>query len=354
MPGDHLCRLGGGTRINTFFTPEDKFSLNFDKETNVALLTQSGALGIIEIENLKNAISPRIIVSYGNQLDVDPCDLVDYFIRDSQIDVIGCYIEGFKPGAGRCFFDIARRSTKPVVVYKAGRTEAGRRATQSHTASIAGEYAVAQAAMKQAGLVVADTMIDHGDLIKIFALFSDFNVHGNRVAVIANAGYEKTSAADHLGHLRLAEFDEATRDDLQRILPDMVLPDPLLDLTPMADESVFEGCIDTVLGSEAVDALLISIVPQSSLIHTTDAEIENNPDNIAARIVRLVQYHKKPTVVSVNVISRADALYNALGKTLDMGGVPTFLTANRAMFCLNAFVRYRLLIKGGARSEWLK
>lgn len=345
---------GAGTRINTFLTPEDKFSLNFDKETNVALLTQSGALGIIEIENLKNAISPRVIVSYGNQLDVDPCDLVDYFSQDAKIDVIGCYIEGFKPGAGRRFFDIARRSAKPVVVYKAGRTEAGRRATQSHTASIAGEYTVAKAAMKQAGLIVADTMIDHGDLIKTFALFSDFNVQGNRVAVIANAGYEKTSAADHLGDLVLAEFDDATRNVLQRILPSVVLPDPLLDLTPMADDAVFEGCIETVLASDAVDALLVSIVPQSALIHTTDAEIENNPDNIAARIIRLVHRYKKPAVVSVNVISRADALYNTFGKTLDMGGVPTFLTANRAMFCLNAFVRYRLLQKSGVRSEWLK
>ncbi len=345
---------GPGTRINTFLTPEDKFSLSFDKETNVALLTQSGALGIIEIENLKNAISPKVIVSYGNQLDVDPCDLVDYFSRDDKIDVIGCYIEGFKQGAGRRFFDIASKITKPVVVYKAGRTEAGRRATQSHTASIAGEYAVAKAAMKQAGLIVADTMIDHGDLIKTFALLSDFNVPGNRVAVIANAGYEKTLAADHLGDLQLAEFNADTRGALQRILPSVVLPDPLLDLTPMADDAVFEGCVETVLASDTVDALLISIVPQSALIHTTDAEIENNPDNIAARIIRLVHRYKKPTVVSVNVISRADALYNAFGKAFDSGGVPTFLTANRAMFCLNAFVRYRLLQKSGSRSEWLK
>lgn len=344
----------GGKGLNTFFAPEEKFPLSFEKETNVALLTQSGALGIIEIENLKNAISPKVIVSYGNQLDVDPCDLINYFNTDPMVDVIGCYIEGFKAGAGRKFFNIAGSGSKPVIIYKAGRTEAGRRATQSHTASIAGEYAVAKAAMKQAGLIVADTMIDHGDLIKTFALLNSFHVGGNRVAVIANAGYEKTSAADNLGQLQIAEFDETTRESLQKILPAMVLPDPLLDLTPMADEAVFEGCIETVLQSDAVDALLISIVPQSALIRTTDAEIEQNPDNIAARITRLVHRYKKPTVVSVNVISRADALYNALGKTLDMGGVPTFLTANRAMFCLNAFVRYRLMRGAGQIAEWLK
>jgi hypothetical protein len=122
----------------------------------------------------------------------------------------------------------------------------------------------------------------------------------------------------------------------------------------MADDAVFEGCIKTVLASDAVDALLISIVPQSALLHTTDEEIEHNPNNIAARIIRLVHRFKKPTVVSVNVISGADAVYNNLGKTLDSGGVPTFLTANRAMFCLNAFIRFRMLRLGGALGEWLK
>jgi acyl-CoA synthetase (NDP forming) len=340
--------------INSFFVPEEKFSINFEKETRVALLTQSGALGFIEIENLKNAISPKVIVSYGNQLDVDPCDLVAFFQDDPMVDVIGCYIEGFKPYAGRRFFDIAGQSTKPVIVYKAGRTKEGRKATQSHTASIAGEYEVAKAAMKQAGLIVADTMIDHGDLVKTFALLNGFHVNGNRLVVIANAGYEKTIAADNLGHLQPARFDDTTTVKLKALLPPMALPDPLLDLTPMADDATFEGCIQAVLASDAVDALLVSIVPQSALLNTTDEEIARNPNNIAARIIRLVHQYKKPAVVSVNVVSGTDAVYNNLGKTLDSGGVPTFLTANRAMVCLNAFVRYRMLRQGGALGEWLK
>lgn len=340
--------------INSFFVPEEKFSIHFEKETNVALLTQSGALGLIEIENLKNAISPKVIVSYGNQLDVDPCDLVEFFQDDPMVDVIGCYIEGFKPFAGRKFFDVAGRSKKPVIVYKAGRTQAGQLAAQSHTASIAGEYAVAKAAMKQAGLIVADTMIDHGDLVKTFALLNDFEVRGNRLVVIANAGYEKTNAADNLGHMRLAAFDDETTRTLEELLPPMVVPDPLLDLTPMADDAVFEGCIRSVLSSDIVDALLVSIVPQSILLNTTDEEIRNNQDNIAARIIRLAHQYKKPIVVSVNVVSGTDAVYNNLGKTLDSGGVPTFLTADRAMFCLNAFVRYRMLRQGGRLGEWLK
>ncbi|BBO67777.1 CoA-binding protein [Desulfosarcina alkanivorans] len=345
---------GGDPGINTFFIPEEKFSLNLEKENKVAILSQSGALGIIEIDNLKNAISPKVIVSYGNQLDIDPCDLIAYFQNEPLVNVIGCYIEGFKPWAGRKFFNIVAESSKPVIVYKAGRTPAGRKATESHTASIAGEYAVARAAMKQAGAIVADTMIDHGDFIKTFALLHDFAVHGNRVAIIANAGYEKTYAADNLGDLRLADFDEKTMAALKAVMPPMVEPDPLLDLTPMADDEIFERAVETVLQSASVDVLVISIVPQSTLIHTTDEEIRNNPDNIAARIIRMVHRYKKPTLVSVCVASRADAVYNELGRTFDAGGVPTYLTANRAMLCLNAFVRYRLMRQTCSLGDWLR
>jgi len=340
--------------LNTFFIPEEKFRINLEKDRNVAILSQSGAMGIMEIYNLRNAISPKVIVSYGNQLDVDPSDLVQYFEDDPMVDVIGLYIEGFKPGAGRKFFDVTSRSRKPIVVYKAGRTEAGQLAAQSHTASMAGEYAVAKAAMKQAGLIVADSMIDHGDFIKTFALLNDFQVGGNRVAVIANAGYEKTYAADSLGDLVLAELDGQTIERLRGIIPPYVNAEPLLDLTAMVSDDEFERCIDIMLASPRVDALCISIVPQAQVLHTTDSEIEHFEKNIAARIVDTVHRHKKPVVVSVNVVSGADAVYNRFGQVMDSGGVPTYLTAERAMVCLNEFVRYRLVKERGRIGEWLR
>ncbi len=340
--------------INTFFVPEEKFHINDRNNSDVAILSQSGALGITEIYNLRNAISPMVVVSYGNQLDVDPGDLINYFEDDPSVNVIGCYIEGFKKGAGRKFFNCASKIKKPIIVYKAGRTAAGRKATESHTASIAGEYEVAKAAMKQAGLIVADTMIDHGDFIKTFALLKDFNVTGNRVAIIANAGYEKTYAADNLGNLVLSSFDSKTMETLTQLLPSYVKADPLLDLTAMASDEMFEKCIETVLKSSSVDGLFISIVPYSADIHTTDDEIDRENENIAARIVRIVHKYKKPAVVSVNVVSGSDAVYNKIGQILDSGGVPTFLTARRAMICLNEFIRYSLAKESNDFSEWLK
>ncbi len=345
----------GRTRgINTFFVPEEKFQLPKGKKQNVALLSQSGALGLTEIHNLQHAISPRAIVSYGNQLDVDPSDLIEYFSHDGQVDVIGCYIEGFKSGAGRRFFNVAEKIRKPVVVYKAGRTAAGQKAAQSHTASIAGEYEVAKAAFKQAGLIVADTMIDHGDFIKTFAMFNDFQLHGNRLAIVANAGYEKTYAADNLGGLELATLAPKTLQALSNALPAFVPAGTLLDLTPMADDEMFEQCVDIMLGAEEVDLLFISIVPHAVVLHTTDHEVERHRDNVAARIVKLVHKHRKPVAVSVCVASGIDAMYNKFGHILISNGVPTFLAADRAMACLNEFVRYRLTQKSRNFAEWLK
>ena len=340
--------------LNTFFIPEEKFSINLEGERNVAVLSQSGALGITEIYNLRNAISPKVIVSYGNQLDIDPSDLVQYFERDSSIDVIGLYIEGFKPAAGRRFFNTTAMCKKPIIVYKAGRTDEGRLATQSHTATIAGEYEVAKAAMKQAGLIVADSVIDHFDFIKTFALLHDLEVRGSRVAVIANAGYEKTYAADNLGELSLAELDAKTLEKLQKIIFPYVKAGPLLDLTGMATDEMFEQCVDVLLSSSRVDALCISIVPQAADIHTTDEEIDSYEENVAVRIVRMARLHKKPVVLSVNVVSGAGASYNRFGQVLETGGVPTFYTAERAMVCLNEFVRYHLIREKHLLSEWLK
>jgi len=346
---------GEGDGMNTFFIPEEKFSIDLErKDRNVAILSQSGALGITEIYNMRNAIAPKVIVSYGNQIDIDASDLANYFENNPVVDVIGFYIEGFRRGAGRKFFNTTRRSKKPIIVYKAGRTEAGKLAAQSHTASISGEYAVCKAAMKQAGLVVADTMLDHGDFIKTFALLHDFEVTGNRVAIVTNAGYEKTYAADNIGGLTLSVLDDETKSALVKVLPGFVKADTLLDLTAMASDELFERCIEILLRSKTTDALFISIVPQAQVIHTTDREIDGYKLNIAATIVEIVHRYKKPTVVSINVVSGSDAVYNKLGQVLDMGRVPTFLTAERAMVCLNEFIKYRTTKDSKAYSEWLR
>jgi 3-hydroxypropionyl-CoA synthetase (ADP-forming) len=324
--------------LNTLFIPEQKLEYRPKLESNVALLTQSGALGVTELDKLKSAIYPRVVVSYGNQLDVDPGDLAAYFQEDPDIDVLAFYIEGFKACGGRKFFDAVRHSRKPVIVYKAGRTDAGSRAAASHTASMTGDYKVALAAMEQAGAIVADHILDHKDLIKVFALMGDKQIRGRRVAGVVNAGFESTYAADNLGRLELAALSPQTVVELRQFLPAFVAINPFLDLTPMADDALFERCIELLLADDGVDCLFISIVPHTVMLRTTREEMEKETEHIAHRIIRQGKHSDKPIVVSVN----AGVMYNVLVETLEAGDIPSYTTAERAITALNRLVRYHL------------
>jgi 3-hydroxypropionyl-CoA synthetase (ADP-forming) len=349
----------GSKGINTFFIPEKKFKVDLSRKCNMALFSQSGALGLVEMAQLRHAVSPKVVVSYGNQLDVGPCDLISYWAKDPEIRVMGVYIEGFAEGAGRRFFDIASQGLKdrnfaPIVVYKAGRTVEGKMATQSHTASMAGEYAVAKAAMKQAGLIVADTMADHLGYIKTFSMLTDKKAYGMRCAVVTNAGYEKANAADNLGRLELAELDNKCQNRLSEILPDFVTVEPLLDLTPMVGDKLFVESIETLLQSDTVDCLLVSIVPHAGFLHTTDEEIEAYPDHIAAGIVELNKKMDKPLIVSLTATSGLDSEYNRMGQILESGGVPVFLSAEQAMRNLGEFERYHKIREQNLLEEWIR
>jgi len=323
---------------NTLFIPEEKLQYRPKHESNVALLTQSGALGVAELDRLKDAIYPRVVVSYGNQLDVDPGDLALYLQNDPDIDVLAFYIEGFKACGGRKFFDAVKTSQKPVIVYKAGRTDAGSRAAASHTASMTGDYKVALAAFEQAGAIAAEHILDHKDLIKAFALMGEKSVKGCRVAGVVNAGFESTYAADSIGNLELADLAPITREKLRETLPPFVGVHSFLDLTPMADDAVYERCVELLLDDPGVDCLFISIVPHTVMLHTKDNEMAAEQENVAARIIRQGKKADKPIVVSVN----AGTMYNVLSETLDEGGIPTFTTAERAMTALNRLVDYKL------------
>lgn len=328
--------------VNTFFLPERKFDFTPKVDGNAALITQSGAVAVTVLDHLRPAAYLRALVSYGNQLDVDPGDLIAYFDADPAIDAVAVYMEGFRPSGGRAFFDAARRAKKPIIVYKAGRTDAGSRAAASHTASMTGDYEVAKAAFLQAGVVVTEHILYLSDFLKCFALMGKREVSGRRVAGIVNAGFESTYAADSIGDLELPSFSEETAGTLRSILPPIVGINPFLDLTPMADDALFERCIELVLADPNVDVLFISIVPHTTALSTVKEEMESKEENLATRIIRQTERSAKPIVVSVN----AGDMYNLFVNTLEEGRVPTYPTARRAMQCLNTLVDWHLKRSG--------
>ncbi|HLW47189.1 MAG TPA: acetate--CoA ligase family protein [bacterium] len=187
----------------------------------VGLISQSGALMVSMYNRAHDAgIGFSSCVSLGNQADIDICDVLEYMVNDGGTASIAVYAEGFRDV--RRFLalaEAARERGKPLVVVKAGRTDAGVRAARSHTASLAGSYAVFVAACRDRGVLLTDDpdgMILAADLLGRPAGRS---VDG-RIAVLSPSGGGAAVAADRLveAGLGLAALQPPTREALRQIL----------------------------------------------------------------------------------------------------------------------------------------
>ena len=126
---------------------------------HVAILTQSGALGIAMIGKTAVAnLGLSAIISIGNKCDVDDADLLEYLIDHEDTKVILIYMEGVKEGEKLIEILKAATARKPVVVIKSGRSKRGAMAAASHTGSLAGSDEIFEAIMKQCGVLRAETL----------------------------------------------------------------------------------------------------------------------------------------------------------------------------------------------------
>ena len=172
------------------------FHSDFPKEAGpVGLISQSGMLAreVVLACPFRGVYFSKVF-SYGNAIDLNECDFLEYLTEDADTSAIMMYVEGVKDG--RRFFADLKKATavKPVVILKGGRGESGARATASHTASLAGSVAVWEAMVAQAGAVIADSVEEVLDLIAAFRFLPP--VRGRRVGVAGGAGGSSVLAAD--------------------------------------------------------------------------------------------------------------------------------------------------------------
>lgn len=328
-----------GRGVNTLFIEEKRLFLKHSERSSTVLLTQSGALALTAVDELANSRVFKTIVSFGNKYDVQITDLLAYFASQQDLDLIALYLEGLAPGEGRLFFELAKASPVPLVVYKSGKTEAGAKAAASHTAALSGDYAVFRAACQQAGVVLAAKLEDYYDYIKIFSLLAKKKPQGRRLAAVVNAGFESTLVGDELGSLQLAELGEATRAKLREIdrhsLVD--LSTSLLDVTPMADDELFTAYVETVLQDPNVDLVVVGIVPHANALKST-SETCGDPRSMANLLVELGKKYEKPLVVSVN----GGRQFQDFTAVMEKGGLPVFANVRAAVHALETFIRYHL------------
>jgi acyl-CoA synthetase (NDP forming) len=345
--GNCLGVLSAPGRYNTLFIPEHKLPRRAGAPDPVALISQSGAFAITRLSKHPR-LAPEYVVTCGNQMDATVGDFLERLAGDESIKVFAVYIEGFKPLDGEKVLRACARITssgRTVIVYRAGRSEAGAAASASHTASIAGDYPVTRALFSQAGAIVSESLGDFDDALAAFTLLRGKERGGVRLGALSNAGFECVVVADNLGGLELAAFSPETRARLAAAfaksgiggIVDVHNP---LDLTPMADDECYEECFRAILEDPAVDCGIAGIVPLTAALHSMDSGPDyagdlNREDGIAVRYGRLMAETRKPWVAVVD----SGPLYDPLARALDSRGIPTFRSADRALAALGLWVR---------------
>jgi len=229
------------------------------RKGHVALISQSGALGIGMIYLANNEyMGVSKIIGVGNKIDIDDDDLIDYFAHDSETKVIGLYIEAVKEG--RSFMNSIKACDKPVLVVKAGRSQAGARATASHTGSMAGSDKIYSAAIKQAGGIRCRDIVELFDMAK--ALSSQPSARGNRVGIITNGGglgILLTDACEENG-LVIPKLSSKTYKKLDKILPDLIKANNPVDLSADAGFYRYEAATSAVIEDPNIDGIIVASV----------------------------------------------------------------------------------------------
>ncbi|MFA5214335.1 MAG: acetate--CoA ligase family protein, partial [Methanoregula sp.] len=200
--------------INTTFDPVSP------KPGKIAFLSQSGAIITTIVDwSLPEEIGFSAVISVGNQADLTFEDFIRFTGDDPHTKAIILYIEQIKDG--KRFVDIVSRVTekKPVVAIKAGASRIGQKAAASHTGSLAGNYAVYQAAFRQAGVIPARSIREAFQAAEL--LSSEGYPKGVRAIVISNAGGFAVLSSDYAERfgISLVEFPQAILDELDAILP---------------------------------------------------------------------------------------------------------------------------------------
>ncbi len=335
-----IISVPGG--YNTFFIPPYKLPFNDAPGQNVASISQSGAYLVSQISNLDRAVRPRYAISFGNQVDVTVSDYLAYLEGDPEVRVFAVYLEGFRPGDGARFLESARRlaaSGRTLLLYKAGRSAAGEAAAASHTAAAVGDYEVCRELVRGAGAIDCLTLNMFEDYLVTFSFLAERPAAGHRVAVLSNAGFECTAAADKLYGLELAVLAPGTVERLRRLLPAGIVDvhNPV-DATPVTPTERYAGLVQALLDDPGVDAVVVAGVPATPYLEGL-ARGEGHAEDIAresslpSQLIRIFRATRKPMVFSVD----SGPLYEPCVQMLARAGLPCFGKVDRAMRALAAF-----------------
>jgi len=332
----HLARQAGiriiGPNCLGLIVPANKLNASFGGNLPsvgaIGYLSQSGALltAILDMANA-NDIGFSKLVSIGNKADVDELDVIEALASDDQTKVIAGYLESISNG--NQFVREAEQIShdKPILLIKAGGTEAGAKAASSHTGSLAGAEAAYESAFERAGIIRCSSIQQQLDYAQAFA--NQPLPAGPRVAVITNAGGPGIMAADAIEQqgLTFAKLTDETVKKLASGLPPAANLYNPIDVLGDALADRYEFALDVVLDDPNVDTVLVLLTPQAM----------TEPTATAQAIVRMTrQKSGKPVLtcfLGANKIQEGVRILRA-------GGIPQIDATERAVETIKVMADY--------------
>jgi len=309
------------------------FAPHMARPGNVAFISQSGALCTAVLDWCqKEMVGFSAFVSVGSMLDVGWGDLIDYLGNDPRTHSIVMYMESI--GDARKFLSAAREVTlsKPVIVIKAGRTQAAAHAAASHTGALTGSDEVLETAFRRCGVLRVNTIGDLFYMAEVLA--KQPRPRGPRVAVVTNAGGPGVLAADSVitNGGQLAELSEKSMLQLNELLPPHWSRNNPVDILGDALPDKYAKVVDIVVNDANVDGLLAILCPQGM----------SEPTPTADRLKAYAQSTGKPVIASwmggPEMAAGIDILHKA--------GIPTYPFPDTAAKIFCYMWRYSYNLRG--------
>jgi acetyltransferase len=264
----------------------------FVKRGDVSMITQSGGVGMSALNLMANeGLGLNKFISVGNMLNINAEDMLEYLITDEGTALIFMYLESIRDG--RRLMEIARKSHKPVVIFKANIGELGKNIALSHTASLTSDDKIVEAAFHQAGIIRVNSATTVGNNLKILGLPP---MKGKNLAIISRSGGHAVIAADatELAGFNLAHFPESFLRAIEKHFRASVirLTNPL-DLGDLFDLNVYAQIVEQTLQLEDVDGIVF--------LHTSLSEPENlTSRKLLDRMIDLVEKYDKPVAYYIS------------------------------------------------------
>ncbi|MCX8176636.1 MAG: hypothetical protein N3E48_05360, partial [Candidatus Bathyarchaeota archaeon] len=240
--------------------------------------------------------------SYGNALDVDFIELMEYLAEDPKTSVIGAYIEGLRKTEGLLETLKKASKIKPLTILKGGQTEDGARAAASHTGVLAGSAKIWEGLLRQVKAIQVENFDEMADII--VGLLYAFPPKGRGVSIVTTSGGSAVIHTDlcvKVG-LTVPRFSEETQNKLRKFIPlaGTSIKNPL-DAWPAFQYGTLPDALNVVSQDENVHSLIVEIQPEEFKAYTTtDPTIVDKFTTMLGKTCKTIMDERdKPVMIAV-------------------------------------------------------